>query len=295
MPTIGVAGLGRMGAAMAQRLIETGASVVVWNRSAEKCEPLRARGATVAASPAALAGLCDVVITILTDAEAIETVYRGRDGLLSGAVTGKLFIEMSTVRPQTEQALARDVAAAGAAFVECPVGGTVGPALKGQLIGFAGGDAVAVERARPVLEALCRRFDHVGEVGAGSSFKLAINLPLAVYWQALGEAFALCEHLPIDRAKMIEIFQETSGAPNVLKARGATVAEALGGKALGPGLFDCDGMRKDLRTMIAEAGSKGYQLPVAGAALAVFDEASAAGWGGKDCMEMPTYTVKRGA
>ncbi|MCZ8315746.1 NAD(P)-dependent oxidoreductase [Phreatobacter sp.] len=293
MTMIGVAGLGRMGAAIAQRLIETGAGVVVWNRSAEKCEALRARGATVAPSPAALAAQCDVIITILTDAHAIEAVYRGPDGLLSAAVSTRLFIEMSTVRPQTEQALARDVAAAGAAFVECPVGGTVGPALKGQLLGFAGGEAAAVERARPVLEKLCRRFDHVGDVGAGSSFKLAINLPLAVYWQALGEAYALCEHLPIDRARMIEIFQETSGAPNVLKARGATVAEALGGKSLGPGLFDCDGMRKDLSTMIAEAGARGYQLPVAASALAVFDEASAAGWGARDCMEMPTYTVKR--
>lgn len=293
MTTIGVAGLGRMGSAIAQRLIETGDSVVVWNRSADKCEPLRARGAQVAPSPAALAGLCDVVITILTDADAIDRVYRGPDGLLSAAVSTRVFIEMSTVRPETEQALARDVASAGASFLECPVGGTVGPALKGQLIGFAGGDAATVERARPVLEKLCRRFDHVGEVGAGSSFKLAINLPLAVYWQALGEAYALCEHLPIDRARMIEIFQETSGAPNVLKARGATVAEALGGKALGPGLFDCDGMRKDLRAMIAEAGSRGYLLPVAASALSVFDEASAAGWGTRDCMEMPTYTVKR--
>ncbi|KAF0136139.1 MAG: 3-hydroxyisobutyrate dehydrogenase, partial [Xanthobacteraceae bacterium] len=174
MTTIGVAGLGRMGAAIAQRLIETGAGVVVWNRSAEKCEALRARGAAVAPSPAALAAQCDVIITILTDADAIAAVYRGQDGLLSAQVPDKLFIEMSTVRPQTEQALARDVAAAGAGFVECPVGGTVGPALKGQLLGFAGGEAGAVERARPVLEKLCRRFDHVGEVGAGSSFKLAI-------------------------------------------------------------------------------------------------------------------------
>lgn len=295
MPTIGVAGLGRMGAAMAQRLMHTGSSVVVWNRSADKCEPLRAKGATVASSPADLASRSDVIITILTDAAAIDRVYRGADGILAGIVGGKLIIEMSTVRPETEQALAKDAAAAGAAFLECPVGGTVGPAQKGQLIGFAGGDAATVERARPVLEALCRRFDHVGEVGAGSSFKLAINLPLAVYWQALGEAYALCAHLPIDRARMIEIFQETSGAPNVLKARGATVAEALGGKDLGPGMFDCDGMRKDLRTMIAEAGSRGHALPVAAAALATFDEASAAGWGAKDCMQMPTYTVKRTA
>jgi 3-hydroxyisobutyrate dehydrogenase len=295
MTTIGVAGLGRMGAAIAQRLIETGFAVTVWNRNAARAEPLKALGATVAASPTELAAKSDAVITILTDAAAISAVYEGPQGLLSAPVAGKLFIEMSTVRPETEQALATAIAAKGATMVECPVGGTVGPALKGQLVGFVGGEAADIERARPLLEKMCRRFDHVGPIGAGSSFKLAINLPLAVYWQALGEAYALCEHLTIDRAKMIEIFQETSGAPNVLKARGATVAQALGGADLGPGLFDCDGMRKDLRTMIAEAKGRGYDLPVAGAALAVFDEASKAGWGSRDCMEMPTYVVKRGA
>lgn len=291
MTSIGVAGLGRMGAAIAQRLVETGHAVTVWNRTAARAEPLRAMGATVASSPSELAAACDVVITILTDAAAIDEVYRGPSGLLAAPVTGKLFLEMSTVRPETEEQLSAEVAGKGADFVECPVGGTVGPALKGQLIGFAGGDAAAIDRARPVIETLCRRFDHVGPVGAGSSFKLAINLPLAIYWQALGEAFALCRHLPIDRAKMIEIFQETSGAPNVLRARGATVAQALDGKSLGPGLFDCDGMRKDLRTMIAEAQSRGFDLPVAAATLGVFDEASAAGWGARDCMEMPTYVV----
>ena len=295
MIQIGVAGLGRMGAAIAQRLIETGCDVSVWNRNAARAEPLRALGATVAVSPSDLAQRCDTVITILTDAAAISDVYEGPKGLLSAPVSGKLFIEMSTVRPETQQALVGVVARTGAALVECPVGGTVGPALKGQLLGFAGGDAADIERARPVLEKLCRRLDHVGPIGAGSSFKLAINLPLAVYWQALGEAYALCQHLPIDRSKMIEIFQETSGAPNVLKARGATVAQALDGAPLGPGLFDCDGMRKDLRTMIAEAQSRGHELPVAASALRVFDEASKAGWGQRDCMEMPTYWVKRGA
>jgi 3-hydroxyisobutyrate dehydrogenase len=295
MNQIGVAGLGRMGSAIAQRLIESGFAVSVWNRNEARAEPLRALGASVAASPADLVIRCDTLITILTDADAISDVYEGPHGLLSAPVSGKLFIEMSTVRPETEQALAAKVVGKGATLVECPVGGTVGPALKGQLLGFAGGEAADVERARPILDKLCRRVDHVGSIGAGSSFKLAINLPLAVYWQALGEAYALCQHLPIERARMIEIFQETSGAPNVLKARGATIAQALDGAALGPGLFDCDGMRKDLRTMIAEAKSRGHDLPVAASALGVFDEASKAGWGQRDCMEMPTYWAKHGA
>ena len=96
---IGIAGIGKMGAAIAQRLMEVGHKVSVWNRSAAKTKPLADAGATVAATPAELAKNAEAVITILTDAAAIDAVYNGAAGLLSGDVSGKLFIEMSTVRP----------------------------------------------------------------------------------------------------------------------------------------------------------------------------------------------------
>src|ERR1700682_1567484 len=98
---IGVAGLGRMGAAIAARLIEVGHAVSVWNRSAEKTKALAQAGAKGTATPAELAAGADIIITILTDAAAIDAVYNGAGGLLSGNVKGKLFIAMSTVRPQT--------------------------------------------------------------------------------------------------------------------------------------------------------------------------------------------------
>ena len=136
-----------MGAAIAARLIDAGHELTVWNRTPDKAKPLAAAGAKVAASPAALAGAVDTVITILTDAKAIEAVYHGPSGLLAGDVKGKLFIEMSTVQPETEVALAETVRRKGAAFVECPVGGTVGPAREGKLLGVAGGKAGGFRRA----------------------------------------------------------------------------------------------------------------------------------------------------
>ncbi|BBK43490.1 3-hydroxyisobutyrate dehydrogenase [Allostella vacuolata] len=290
---IGVAGLGRMGAAIARRLIDVGHEVTVWNRTALRTQPLAEAGATVAGSPRALAGAADAVITIVTDAEAIDAVYGGADGLLAGDVAGKLFIEMSTVRPEVETALAARVAAAGATLVECPVGGTVGPALQGKLLGLAGGAAADVARARPVLEQLCRRVDHVGPVGAGASMKLAINLPLAVFWQAFGEAYALCSHLDVDRGWLVELFADTSGGPNVLKARGGAVAKALATAESGSATFDCDSIRKDLRTMVAEAHGRGFELPIAERTLAVYDQASRDGWGGRDCTELPAYWAGR--
>src|SRR5262249_6072663 len=130
---IGVAGLGKMGAAIAARLIEVGHEVTVWNRSAEKAGPLVKEGATAAATPAELAAKSDIILTILTDAAAIDAVFSGANGLLSGDVNNKLFLEMSTVRPEAQIALAAKVRAKGAAYVECPVGGTTGPARQGKL------------------------------------------------------------------------------------------------------------------------------------------------------------------
>jgi len=286
---VGVAGLGRMGAAIAKRLIEVGHEVTVWNRGADKAEPLVKAGAARAGRPGELASRVDVVITILTDAKAIADVYESASGLLAGNVAGKTFIEMSTVQPETEVALAKKIAARGATMVECPVGGTVGPALQGKLLGLAGGAKEDFARVKPLLEQMCRRVDLVGPIGAGASMKLAINLPLGVFWQALGEAYSLCRHLNLDPAWLMELFADTSGGPNVLKARGGAVALALQSKDPGSATFDCDSIRKDFRTMVAEAKALGFGLPLAEKTLAIYDQASQEGWGRKDCTELPAF------
>jgi len=287
---VGVAGLGRMGAAIAARLKEAGNAVVVWNRSPEKMKPLVAEGCVAATSPRDLVGRSDIIVTILTDATAIEQMFGGAEGLLAGDVSGKLFIEMSTVQPATQIQLAGLVRAKGAGFVECPVGGTIGPARQGKLIGMLGGEPGDIAKARPVIDQMCRRADHWGDVGAGSSMKLAINLPLAVYFEALGEAYAMVKHLGIDTARFIELLSDTSGGPNVLKGRGPVFAKALATGETGAPTFNVDGIRKDMRTMIAEAHDLGYSgLPVVESALAVFDQVAAKGMGDFDCAILPTY------
>jgi len=283
-----------MGAAIGQRLMSLGHELAVWNRTGEKTRPLAAGGARVAATPLQLAASSETIITILTDAGAIDAAYRGKDGLLSGNVSGRLFIEMSTVRPGTQSALAADVRRKGAAMVECPVGGTVGPAKDGKLFGFVGGDAADFARARPLLEQMCRRIEHVGPVGAGASMKLAINLPLLVFWQAFGEALALCRSLGLDAARIVDIFADTSGGPNVLKGRAAALTAALQGKDVGPITVDVDAMRKDLRTMVEEARSLGTTLPVTSSALQCYDEASRAGLGKGDITTIPVRWMKQG-
>ena len=290
---LGVVGIGRMGAAIAGRLLGLGHEVTVWNRSADKARALAAAGAKVASTPAELAAQAEFIISILSNAEAVEQAYAGAGGLLSGNVAGKLFIEMSTVRPETEKALAQKVKAKGAALIECPVGGTVGPAKDGKLFGFVGGDAADAARAKPLLDQMCRRVEHVGPIGAGASMKLAINLPLLVFWQSFGEALSLCEPLGLDPARLVDIFADTSGGPNVLKGRGPMIVAALQGKDTGPITFDVDLIRKDLRTMIEEAASRGMTLPVAASALQSFDEAAQEGLNASDAVTLPVRWMKR--
>jgi 3-hydroxyisobutyrate dehydrogenase len=287
---IGIAGTGRMGAAVAARLLDLGHEITVWNRTPGKTAALEAAGAKAAPTPAALAAAAETVITILTDAPAVQAVYAG---LLSAQVGGKLFIDMSTVRPEIERRLASEVKARGAAFVECPVGGSVAPARDGKLFGFAGAEPADFERAKPLLAQMCRRIEHVGAPGAGAAMKLAINLPLLVFWQSFGEALSICEPLGIDPARLMDIFADTSGGPNLLKARGAALAGALSGKAPGPASFTVDSIRKDLRTMIEEGRALGADLPVTALALACFDEASKEGLGAKDASALPARLVRR--
>jgi 3-hydroxyisobutyrate dehydrogenase len=282
-----------MGAAIAHRLIETRNQVIVWNRSAEKSPPLVAAGAAVASSPAELASAVEIVITSLSDEAAIEGVYGGPSGLLAGDVEGKLFIEMSTVRPRVETALAERVHAAGAAFVECPIGGSTGPARQGKLIGLMGAAPADAARATPLLDQLCRRIEHCGPVGAGSVMKLAINLPLLVYWQALGEALALCRPLGIDAARLIDLFSDSSGGPNVLKSRGPALVRMLEGEDAGAVTFRLDDGAKDLRTMLAEGAAHGVEMPAVAGALAGFEEASRNGLGGGEVCGLSVYWPTR--
>jgi 3-hydroxyisobutyrate dehydrogenase len=288
---IGIAGTGRMGTAMAMRLLEQGHEITVWNRTPEKTAAAAGAGAAVAPTPAALASACDRIITMLTNAAAMEAVYTGKNGLLSGNVRGKLLIEMSTVRGDDHRALAPKVAAKGAALIECPVSGTVKPAREGTLVGFAGGTPEAFTDAQPLLEQLCRRVELIGAMGSGSSMKLAVNLILTVFWQALAEACSLMECVPIEPERLIDLLADSNIGANILKVRGAQVAAALEGKDSGAASFDIDFMRKDLRDMLQEAKALGIALPVAMRTLKCFDETSRAAFGNIDGTQYPAWWI----
>jgi 3-hydroxyisobutyrate dehydrogenase len=271
-----------MGASIAERLITVGHEVAVWNRDTAKTKPLVDAGAKAFASPAALAEGCDVMIVMLLNDAATEAVYRGANGLLKANLNGRLVIDMSTIRPDTMVSVGDAVTKLGAAFVECPVGGSKVPAKEGKLFGLVGGSDADVARAKPLLDQLCRRIEHVGPLGAGATLKLAVNLPLLVYWQALGEALTICKPLNLPPERLIDILSDTAGAPAAMKGRGAVIAKGLAGAPRGETAFGITAAKKDLATAVQFAASLHAELPVAKSALSCFEEAEAAGLGDAD-------------
>jgi 3-hydroxyisobutyrate dehydrogenase len=284
MERIGFAGLGRMGQAMAGRLLAAGFPLAVYNRTRPKAEDLLARGAAWAETPALLIERSDIILTILTDDRAVEQVYGGESGLLSGECAGKLFVEMSTIRTATIEALRPLVEARGARLLDAPVSGTLEPARQGQLLAMVGGSAEDLERARPALEVLCRKIVHMGPGSSGTTMKLVLNMPMAIFWVALAEAMTMGSQFGLDRAQMLDVYLDSPVALPALRMKAPLLLGAPHEVA-----FDVTGVRKDLLAMIATGQDAGVPMPVASAALALFAAATAAGYGGRDMIAVVEY------
>ena len=286
---VGIAGLGNMGRAMAERLEEEGVSLVVWNRSAGKAEGL---GAEVADTPSELVGKADVILSVLANDAATDAVYFGQDGYLSGPLGGKLIVEFCTQSPERSKALAEAVTEAGGAYLECPVGGTVAPARAGKLLGLAGGSDADFERARPILEKLMRRLEHMGPVGSGAAMKLSINLPLMVYWGALGEALGLAQAGGVDPTLALDILADSSGAIGAAKTRVPPIREMVVNGDPGGVNIKLEVALKDMVAMVALAEEAGSGNAIIAATLRRAEAALAEGFEGLDASLVAAYGAK---
>lgn len=288
MTRLGFVGLGRMGAAMAPRLLGEGRTLAVWNRSAARAAPLVAAGATLAATPAEVARGADIVFSMVRDDAAAAEVYEGAQGFLSVPVEGRLFVEMSTLRPATIARLDASLRERGAALIDAPVSGTVGPARDGKLLALVGARPADLERARPFLDLLCRRVVHAGAVGQGALMKLVINLPLGVYWQALAEALALGRAGGLDYTAMLDALQDSSAALAVLGLK----RTAILGDAQAPA-FDLASMQKDLLYILETGSASGVPMPATAAALGTYAAASANGLGDQDSVAIVRFLAEK--
>ena len=259
-PTVAVLGTGRMGSAMAERLSGRDVAVVVYNRSPDRARELAERiGARVAATPAEAATGADVVISMVADDEAVRAMYDGPDGVPAGIGPGAVAVDMSTVLPDTIRAIAPAVRACGAGVLDAPVSGSVGSMLTGELTIMAGGDAVDLERARPVLDRLAKRVFHMGELGSGAAMKLAVNTLIYGLNGAIAEGLVLAERNGIDRALAYDVLAASAaGAPFVAYKRAAFVDPDRTPVAFSLGLAE-----KDLRLIGELADASGTAMPQA--------------------------------
>jgi 2-hydroxy-3-oxopropionate reductase len=275
--TIGFIGLGVMGDPMARNLIEAGHSLVVHNRSREPVQALAEVGAQAASGPREVAERSDVVITMLPDPAAVESVVLGEDGVLAGASEGDLLIDMSTIHPTVSVAVAQAAAERGVAALDAPVsGGDVG-AKQGTLSIMVGGDAADVERARPLLEVLGRTIVHVGEAGAGQVVKACNQVVVAVTIAAVSEALVLGSKAGVDPERILDVLGGGLAANKVMEMRRTNFLE----HDFTPG-FRIDLHHKDLNIALESGDAYGVPLPVTGLVQQYMRALRAQGHGGDD-------------
>jgi 3-hydroxyisobutyrate dehydrogenase-like beta-hydroxyacid dehydrogenase len=213
---VGFAGLGAMGAGIAQRLLDAGYDVVGWNRTKAKAEPLLEAGMGWADSPRELAAGVDVLFTMLTNTAAIEALA---EEVLAGLRPGTVWADISTIAPDASVALAERVAATGASFLDCPVSGSPATLAAGQMSVMVGGDRAAFDHVAEVLGAIGPKVTYIGPSGQAILTKVAINLALVVSVTAFAEGVALVEKAGVDRAAVVDAALKSVIASPVLGYR----------------------------------------------------------------------------
>lgn len=241
MANVGFVGLGVMGSRMVKRLLEAGHAVTGYNRTKSKAQWLVDAGMKWADTPRAAAQAGDFVFSMVTNTEALQAVTTGADGILAGLSANKIYIDMSTVSPSTSRELAKQVEAKGAQMLDAPVSGSVITLEEGKLSIMVGGNRSALERARPILEAIGPKVTHVGGNGLAVSMKIATNLSLAVQMLAFSEGVLLAEKSGIPRETAVEVLLNSVIASPMVKYRGPFVL-----KMPDEAWFDVNMMQKDM-------------------------------------------------
>jgi 3-hydroxyisobutyrate dehydrogenase len=215
--TIGFIGLGVMGEPMAHNLARSGVDLVVWNRSPGKCEGVP--GARVAATSADVFQAARIVLLMLANEAAIDTVLGRGTTAFRHNVEGHVIVHMGTTSPSWSRGLGEDIAAHGGSYVEAPVSGSRKPAEEGQLVAMLAGPEAAVEEVRPLVRTMCRDAILCGEVPAALTMKLAVNLYLITMVTGLAEAAHFAERHGLDLRKFVEILDKGPMASSVSRVK----------------------------------------------------------------------------
>jgi 3-hydroxyisobutyrate dehydrogenase len=261
---LGFIGIGYMGRPVAQRLLEAGFKLTAYDRDRSKAEELIQYGGAVAESVAQLASSCDVLLSCLPNDEAVMSVFNGADGAFASARSGTLFIDMSTVYPETSKTLARFGSEHAVDVLDVTISGSTPVAEQGALILFGGGDRSRFDAAESIFRAIARKYFYVGPSGSGATMKLVVNSLLGVGMQAIAEAVALGEKAGLERNRLLEVLSQTTvvSPAHVGKLQRATNND------YSP-QFPLRLMNKDFGLILKLAAEVGAQMPAAKAALQV--------------------------
>lgn len=277
---VGIAGLGLMGSACASRLGGAGLSLVGYDVEPARREAFAGAGRTPAARLADLAA-CDVVVLAVFDTTQVEQVVEGPGGLLEAARAAghrPVVLCTSTCDPDRLAALGQRCAEAGLAFAEMPISGTSGTLARGEAVGLVAGAEADLQRAAPVLEALCPARHFLGAVGNGSRAKLAVNLVLGLNRSALAEGLVFAGQLGLDPERFLDVLVGSAAYSRVMQVKGTMMArrhfEPLQGKV--------DQSLKDFRLILAQAAARGQALPFAGVYAGLLEDCVARGESARD-------------
>jgi 3-hydroxyisobutyrate dehydrogenase-like beta-hydroxyacid dehydrogenase len=262
---IGFIGLGIMGSRMAANLVKAGYELTVYNRTEAKAATLLEQGARWAESPATAAAEADIVITMLSNPDAVETLALGEKGFLDALKPLALWMDCTTVNPSFTRRMAEAAKVRGVRFLDAPVAGTKGPAEQGTLTFLVGGGDEDVARCQPLFDAMGSRTAHTGENGTGTSLKMVLNLLLGQAMVAFSEGMALGEALGIPREMLLDILIGS-----------AVVAPFVTGKRdlIETGEYEAhfplQWMHKDMHLACLTAYEQGVALPAANAAKEIY-------------------------
>jgi 3-hydroxyisobutyrate dehydrogenase len=271
-PGIGFIGMGHMGSHMAQRLLDAGYQLTVYDRTKEKTKALRQRGAQMAETPKDLAATCQVVMICVTDDEAQHNVLSGPDGMLTDIHVGSVIIDLSTVSPDASRRLSQAAQEKQVSMIDAAVSGSVPQVDQGSLVIFVGGEHKTYEQCKPILDVLGTNSFYMGASGMGTTMKLVVNTLLGLGMQALAEAIALGEKAGVEKELLLDVLGQTSVLTPGQKSKLENVR-----REQYPTNFALSLMHKDFRLVLSQAYDLSVSMPATAAAQQMYTAAIAKG------------------
>ncbi len=273
---VGIAGLGLMGSGIARRLVNTGHDLAVYNRNRKKSESF-AKVAHVAASPAELADLCDIVITVVTDFDAAKDVLMGPEGV-AASQNRPLVADASTIAPLQSEYLVRELKIREVEMLGMPVMGGPTAAETGELIPIVAGNKEAFEKAAPVIKSLGKQVFYIGEkAGSANAIKLALNMNIALIAAAVSEGITLSRSCGIDPLVFVQVLNSTYFKTGLSEKKGPKMVTG----DFEPS-FHLKNMLKDLELATGTAQARGIAVPATSAVQQMFRAANNSGFSEQD-------------